>query len=276
MAITNKSITLPTEISEEIIQNTINGSAVMQLANPIALSGHGLTIPVILGDPEAYFVDEGEVKTNADAKLDTKVMKPRTIAVIEPFSNQFRDNMPALYAEMVNRLPYVLAERFDTEVFHGTAVDGFDTLATASAVSLGDDAWGGLVTARETIETADGELTGFAMANQGITKLLAAKDGMGRPLFVDSVHEGDAGSLLGVGCVKAKKAYKKDTPNVLGFAGDWSAARYGVVTDVNITIADQATLTGVGNLFEKNMFAVRAEIEVGFVAQGAKFAKVTA
>ena len=55
---------------------------------------------------------------------------------------------------------------------------------------------------------------------------------------------------------------------MLGFGGDWSAARYGVVKDVNISLSDQATLTSGSktlNLWQRNMFAVRCEFEVGFV-----------
>ena len=60
------------------------------------------------------------------------------------------------------------------------------------------------------------------------------------------------------------------SPAIVGIAGDWTQARYGVVeNDVQISISDQATLT-IGsetvNLWERNMFAVRAEIEVGFIA----------
>ena len=46
---------------------------------------------------------------------------------------------------------------------------------------------------------------------------------------------------------------------------------YGTVEGVKIDISNQATLDlgggSVINLFQQNMFAVRAEIELGFVAQ---------
>lgn len=273
MAITNASVSLPAEISDEIISNVIAESAIMQLARRVDLPGHGAVIPVITGDPTAYFVDEGAVKTASDGAVTPKTMKPRTIAIIEVFSNQFRNNNEALYAEMVARLPKLLAQRFDEEVFNGTAVNGFDTLKNVSAVALGSDPWAGLVAARAAVEASDGELTGWAMSNQGITALLGTKDASGRPLFTDGVTEAEYGRLIGEPVVKAKKAYNAD--GTLGFAGDWTKAVYGVVNDVNIQIAEQASITGVGNLFEKNMFAVRAEVEIGFVAADAdQFVKI--
>ncbi|MCQ2386490.1 MAG: phage major capsid protein, partial [Clostridia bacterium] len=52
------SITLPSEVSSEIIAKTLEESAVMRLARRVALPGRGLTIPVITGDPSAAWVAE--------------------------------------------------------------------------------------------------------------------------------------------------------------------------------------------------------------------------
>ena len=56
---TNRSnVTLPQEVSSEILQKTQEESAVMKLARQVVLPGRGLTIPVITGDPEAEWVSE--------------------------------------------------------------------------------------------------------------------------------------------------------------------------------------------------------------------------
>ena len=73
-------------------------------------------------------------------------------------------------------------------------------------------------------------------------------------------------------------AYKGDTgaASTLGFAGDWSQAYYGIVEDVKLEYATEATLndgTNTINLFQRNMFAVRAEMEVGFVVKGDDYFK---
>ena len=84
------SIALPGEVSSEILQKTQESSAVMSLAQPIKLPGLGVTIPVITGDPEAAWVAETAKKPVKRGTLDTKIMQPYTLAVIVPFSNQFR------------------------------------------------------------------------------------------------------------------------------------------------------------------------------------------
>ena len=82
--------------------------------------------------------------------------------------------------------------------------------------------------------------------------------------------------------LKAGTSGTAGTPDVIGFAGDWTKALYGVVEGLKIDYSADATLvagSGTGtytiNLFQQNMFAVRAEIEVGFVAQTAFFNKLT-
>ena len=47
------TISLPGQVSAEILQKTQGASAVMALARQIPLPGLGTTIPVITGDPEA-------------------------------------------------------------------------------------------------------------------------------------------------------------------------------------------------------------------------------
>jgi HK97 family phage major capsid protein len=275
MAITTSSIALPARVSEKIIANALEESAVLRLVdNKIRIKHAGEAIPVIAGDPTAYVVGEGQVKTNSDSSLATVTMKPKTFAVIEAFSNQFRDDNEALYQELVARLPRVIAQKFDDEVFHGTTSANFHTLAGVSAVSLagGSAAWSQLVAARAAVEGANGELTAWAMANQGITALLGEVDGASRPLFVGGdTAIGGIGAIAGAPVVKAKAAYKdgaSSNPDIIGYAGDWSNAVVGIARDVNIAISDEATLTVTGgtlNLFESNMFAVRCEFTLGFI-----------
>ena len=274
------TIKLPGAVSAEIWQKAQEGSAVMSLARRITLPGLGVTIPIITGDPEAGWVGETEKKPVKRGTLATKQMTPYTLAVIVPFSNQFRRDLPALYDALVARLPGALARKFDATVFGGTPVpgDNFDTLAVCTAQEIGTDAYGGLVAADADIAAHDGILNGWVLAPQGKAQLLTAVDGNKRPLFVNSVAEGAVPMILGAAVKQSKGAYKAGSPNVVGFAGDWTQAVYGTVEGVQISVSDQATLTDGGstiNLFEQNMFAVRAEIECGFRCDPTVFNRLT-
>lgn len=279
--VNTSTISLPTEVSQAIIQKVQDGSAVMKLARKIDLPGLGLTIPVITSDPEAEWVAETDEKAVKRPGLSTKTMQAYTLAVIVPFSNQFKDNVESLYNAIVERLPLALAQKFDSTVFHGTAPgSNFDTFAAATAQSLGSNAYQGLVNADEDIATHGGITNGYVISAQGKSKLLRAVDTTGRPIFINNVSEGAVPMILGAETVLDKAAYKAVSggDDILGIAGDWTQALYGIAKNLTLSISDQATLTDGDttiNLWQRNMFAVRAEIEVGFVADTSVFNRIT-
>lgn len=280
---TNRTnISLPTSVSSEIIQKTLEDSAIMRLARRINLPGNGLTIPVITSDPVASWVAETDEKPVSNPGLSTKVMRGYKLAVIEPFSNQFARDYGALYDALIERLPRILAQKFDNTVMGGTAKPGddFDNFADAQAQSLASDAYAGLVAADQDVAIHGGLISGYAISPQMKAVLLSALDKNDRPLFINSVAEGAIPMILGNPTYLTKGAFVSGSPAVVGVAGDWSKAMYGIVEGVDITISKDATLTladsSTINLFQRNMFAVRAEIEIGFRADVTAFNKFTA
>ena len=276
------NITLPTSVASQIIQGVQEDSAVMHLAQQISLPGNGLTIPVITSDPSAAWVGETDEKPVSNPGLSTKVMRGYKLAVIEPFSNQFKRDYGALYDALIARLPRVLAQKFDNTVFGGTAAPGddFDSLSSATAQSLASDAYGGLVAADTDIAIHGGLSNGYAISPQMKGVLLTALDKNDRPLFINSVSEGAIPQILGNPTYLTKGAFVSGSPATIGFVGDWTKAMYGIVEGVDISFSSDATLTladsSTINLFQRNMFAVRAEIEIGFRADTSVFNKLTA
>lgn len=273
-------LTLPADLSNEVFANAVQESAVMQLARNIEIPGRGVAIPVVTGDPAADFVAETAEKPVSNSTFSTKIMTPYKVAVIEVFSNQFRRDFARLYDELVRRLPYALGKKIDATILGGTAPGtGFDVLTGSTAVALGTDAYAGLIAAMQAVTASGGDLTGWALSPQGIAALMAATGSDKHPLFVNPI-EGGISQILGAPIVKAPAAFKAGTPNVLGYAGDWTKAAFGHVGEIEIAFSDQATLndgTNTINLWQRNCFAVRAEFEVGFVvADASAFAKITA
>ena len=282
---TNRTnIQLPAEVSSEILQKTQEQSAVMQMARQIVLPGRGVEIPVITADPEASWVNETAAKPVSNPGLDKKVMTAYKLAVIVPFSNEFRRDAAGLYDALIGRLPLSLASKFDATVFGNVAAPGsnFDTFANCTAQNIGGtNTYAGLVAADADVADHDGILNGYVISPKAKAVLLSALDDNKRPLFINSVAEGAIPMILGARTLMSKGAYKAgagSTPNVVGVAGDWTQAVYGTVEGVKIDISDQATLVNGNttiNLFQQNMFAVRAEIEIGFRADTTVFNKLT-
>ena len=236
----------------------------------------------ITGDAAADWVAETAEKPVSRATLASKTITPYKLAVIEPFSNEFRRDLPALYAELVRRLPFALGLKFDATVFNGTAPgSNFDVLTAAAAVGITGNTWGGLLAADAAVAAGGGVLNGWALSPQARGVLLAETDSTGRPLFITSMTaDGSVPSLLGSPTFLSRAVYLDAATDVLGFAGDWTSALYGTVEGVQISVSDQATVNDGGtslNLWQRNMFAVRAEIEVGFrVRDLTHFARLTA
>ena len=226
---------LPKEIASEIWAQTQEDSIVMQLAQYMPLPGQGASIPIISGDPVANWVGETNIKPVSRPTLDNKAIQGYTLATIVPFSNQFRRDLDSLYNACVQRLPGVLAAKFDATIFGpstGAPGANFDTLGAATSVSIATNTYQALVTAKGSVATAGGYLNGWAIAPQGEIILLGAVDTVGRPLFINSVTtEGAVGSILAAPAHIRRAAYVAGTPPVVGFGGDWSKSSVGSVFD---------------------------------------------
>lgn len=283
---TTSGVSLPREVSAEIWGNTVEQSAVMAASRRINLPGGGATIHTITGEPTAGWTNETDEKPVSRSTLANKAITGYTLAVIEPFSNQFRRDLPGLYAELVRRLPFALARKFDSTVYGvGTAPGAdFDQLGTAAQLTVdGTDTYQDLVAVFNAVAANGGDLTHW-IASPGLQGLLlSATDGFGRPLFTpDATSSNQVGSMLGRPIIGTRGTMVTSTTagDDTGIAGDFAgAAVVGVVEDVQISVSDQATLNDGGtqlNLWQRNMFAVRAEIEVGFrVRDVNRFVRIT-
>lgn len=281
---TNRTtISLPAEVSDQILQKTQEASAVMRLAPQIPLPGRGAVIPVITSDPDAGWVSETDEKPVSNPGLGTKQMQAYQLAVIVPFSKQFRRDADALYNALVNRLPLALAKKFDQTVIGAVEKPGenFDSFAACTSQALvpgaGETIYGNLVKAYLDIASAGGGMDGIAISPVGMGLLLGAVTSSGTPIF-NNAAEAAINRILGARTIESRGIYKSGaaagdssagTPALVGIAGDWTQAMWGTVGGVDVSISEESTLT-IGtqqiNLWQRNMFAVRAEIEIGFRA----------
>ena len=276
------SVDLPVELSREIMQKARENSSVMRLAREVSLPGRGAAINVITSDPEAAWVGETSSKPVSNPGLQTKVMRAYKLAVIVPFSDEFRRDLPSLYDALIERLPGALGKKFDATVFGNGDKPGsdFDNFAAITAQSLASDVYQGLVAADTDVALHGGVINGYAISPQMKGILLGATDQNHRPLFINNVAEGAVPMILGARTLVTKGAFVQGSPNVVGVAGDWTQAMWGSVEGVKIDFSSDATLDIDAehkiNLFQQNMFAVRAEIEVGFRADTSVFNALTA
>lgn len=252
---------LPKEVSDVVIQGAIAQSAVMKLAQRIYLPGRGLAIPVITADPTVSIVNEAAEKPVSNSTFSNKNMVPKKFAVVELFSMEFRRDMPRLYDALIERLPGALAKAFDKQALTQAALSGFDSLVTAQAISSGSTIAEKIANGIKAIAADGYRLNGYAAGPIGEAELITAVDGQGRPLFMPSTADNSVGRVYG-GEVVTSAAIQ----GIIG--GDWNKAYYGIVDGINVKFSEEATINDGSaqiNLWQRNMFAVLIEAEMGFV-----------
>ena len=274
---TNGLIKLPSEVSQEIWQNVEQQSVVQTLSTRMDLPAGGLQIPVITEDPEAAWVNETDEKPVSRPAFDNKFIQGYKMAVIVPFSNEFRRDMNSLYNAVVAKLPAALSKKFDRTAlgFEKSPGDYFDTLEKAPEVKL--DSFDAYRKALGVVSDADGDISAWALGPRGENEALGFVDNSGRPLLLTDVQaQGSIGQILARPVFKSKNAQDKQ---VVGVAGDWGSTVWGAVEDITMRISDQATINDNGtpiNLWQRNMFAVLVEFEVGFAVRDPKrFVRLT-
>lgn len=255
-------LSLPKEVSDLVIQGAIAESAIMKLAQRVYLPGRGLAIPAITADPTVSIVNEACEKPVSNSTFTTKNMVPKKFAVIEVFSNELRRDMPALYDALIQRLPGAIAKAFDYQALTQSALTGFDSLVNATTISTGSTFAEKLQNGIKAIAADNYRMNGIAAGPMAEADIQTAVNGLGMPLFIESIQDGRIGRIYGADVVPCAA--------ISGLvAGDWSKAYFGIVDGINIDFSDSATLNdgsdGLIHLWQRNCFAARIEAEMSFV-----------
>lgn len=289
---------MPREIADFIFEKMEQSSVVQQLAPQEPLAGEGKSIPVITGKPSAGWVSEGGRKPVSDMTVGSKVMDPKKLAVIVPFSKEYlRDSRVNLFDMLRPKIAEAFATAFDAAAIAGTSTPFANfLLQTTNTREIGTSTqaqggiYGDLVNSLGQV-VAEGKsyrVNGWAADYTAETLLLGAIDGNGRPLFNPDANVGIFGGTL-----LSRPVYYGEnvgtpvvtgTPNTGGvqmIGGDWSQARYGIASDVAYSLSDQASIvladgTTTLNLWQDNLVALLAEAEFGFVVNDVEaFVQVT-
>jgi HK97 family phage major capsid protein len=280
------------EVSGEIIAKAQEESAIMQLAQRMSIAPEGKKFQTITGDPAPEWVAETNNKPVDFFTFGTKTVIPYKMALIVPFSMEFRRDKTALYNECIRRVPALFGKKFDATAMGTTAPGtGFDVFGGATKASILPDSTNNIdvydrfLAVDSIIGAADGIMNGIALAPQGRSVVLGAKDGQGYPIFTPGVQSGQLGNILGAGVSVKKGVYvagtassgagDAGTPAIVGIAGDWDEAAYGVIGTLTGSISEEATLsytdansqTVTLALWQQNMFAIRFEIELALMVR---------
>ncbi|MEH7651187.1 phage major capsid protein [Bacillus safensis] len=274
---------VPTEHSEIVMKEFMQTSAISQLAKYEPMTKPEKTFTYLAEGPGAYWVGEGERIETSTAKWLTAKMTTKKLGVIIPVSKEFlRYTVSDFFTQMQDPIKAAFAIKFDQAALFGknspfeTGVSIMERINKSgqkielgSGVGNGSSIYDDLAAVMALIEDADKDADAFTTIRTFRQKLRSAKDNNGLPLFNQVTADAVPQALgLPIGFVNSE-SWDKSKAELI--AGAWDYARYGILQDIEYTISTDATLTTAVdennvpiNLFERDMFALRATMQVGF------------
>jgi HK97 family phage major capsid protein len=265
--------------SAPIFEQAYQTSVVQQLARRVPLGINGQEIPVVSTKPSAGWVAEAGVKPATQGTMALKTMTPKKLAAIAVVSAEVVRANPGGYVDLLRpQLAEAFAIAFDSAALHGTSTP-FSTYidqTTQTDIEIGtaSAATGGVYTDLNNGLKAlvdDGKrLTGFAFDVVAEPLFNAAVDTTGRPLFLQSPNI-DANAVVQQGRVLGRPTFIGEgvaSGTIVGYGGDWTQAVWGTVGGISYDVSTETSVTINGalvSLWERNLLAVRAEAEYGWL-----------
>lgn len=301
-ATTDFSGFLTREQAQPIFERAARISVVQRLAMEVPLGGNGVAVPVVTGRIQAGWVSEAGQKPASSGALTLKNIDPKKIAVIAVVSAEVVRANPGNYMNLIrSQVAEAFAVGFDQAALYDAGPDGtagagpFATFVnqTTKAVELGTTVqasggiYGDFVAGLSLLVNDDKRLRGFALDDRLEPLMLASVDTTGRPIWIDTpldqttaaMFEANQSQPARPGRLIGRPSYMSEgvsggtEDTVLGFGGDWSQAAWGVVGGISYDVSTEATVTINGSLvslWERNLVAVRAEAEYGWLVNDAE------
>lgn len=271
---------IPTEQGTLVMSDVMQSSAIMQLAQYEEMTKPKKEFTYLADGPGAYWVGEAERIQTSKATWLTAEMEAKKLGVILPVSKEFLNySVSDFFAQMRPHIAEAFYTKFDQAALFGNEspyVAGnsvFDrATAAGNVIEQGTNAtlYQDLAALIGVIEDGDNDPNGFTTTRRFKKDLRNEVDAQNRPIFNDE-RSGVPGDLLGepINYVN-RKSFDEDKAKLL--SADWSFARYGILQGIQYSISEDATLTTIQdeggnpvNLFERDMFALRATMHVGFM-----------
>ncbi len=258
---------VPTKWHDELVEEMREDAVIRPLATVIPNAPRTLNITQLATRPQVSFRGEKSIKDTSTVGFAQITLTPYSLACIVPLTKELADDAEVggdIISLVTRVVGTAIAEREDKAFMVGsgtlepTGIDNYQSSVPRS------------VTTPANVLTADSLITGFYKLGQKyrkravwlmnsvtMAKVQQLKDSQGRYLFNPDITGETAGTILG------RPVYEQnDLTQARIWFGDikgyWIADRGGISVDQS----EEATLTGVGNLWEQNMIAVRVEKRV--------------
>lgn len=271
---------VPSESGELILRDFMTNSVVTQLAKAEEMTKPVKTFTYLADGPGAYWVDEGErIQTSKATWVDAK-MEAKKLGVIIPVSKEFLNyTVGDFFEQMKPAIAEAFYTKFDQAALFGNespyaaGVSVFENItASGNKVAKGtnETLYQDINDLLALVEDGDNDPNGLTTTKRFRKDLRGSLDANGLPIFNDA-RDGETAQALGLPIGYASgKSWDYDKAELI--TGDWDFARYGILQGIEYSISEDATLTTIVdengdpiNLFERDLFALRATMHIGFM-----------
>ncbi|WP_333638204.1 phage major capsid protein [Tissierella praeacuta] len=271
---------VPAEQGTLVLKEFMTNSVVAQLAKPEPMTKPVKEFTYLAEGPGAYWISETERIQTSKAKWLTAKIEAKKLGVIIPVSKEF---LKYTVTDFFNQMRPAIAEAFYTK-FDQAALFGVNSpyavetsvwekiTKSGNKVEQGSTAnlYTDLNALLALVEDGDNDPNGFTTTKKFRKDLRGAVDDRNLPIFNDA-RQGETSQALGLPIGYANgKSWDYTKANLI--TADWDYARYGVLQGIEYSISEDATLTTIVdeegnpiNLFERDMFALRATMYIGFM-----------
>lgn len=257
-------------LSAELINALPRQSAALSNLTVVPMGTLTTRIPVLSALPSAAFLNADQApKPTSEVAWQGKMLTAEEIAVIVPISETVLEDASI---DVMQRTTDLIVQEFgrvlDAAVFFGTGAPGtfpvggiFGAATAAQKIAETGVPSTDLNALFALIEDLGLDVTDV-FATRAMKAALRGQTGIGGvPIYVPNEGQPNVGSIWGV-----PTAYPLgwDKTKATAIAVNDSVAVLGLRSDVKTKVLTEATLTGFGNLAERDSIAIRATMRVAF------------
>lgn len=273
---------IPVQFGNEIIQDVIQNSKIMQLGVYEEMDKQKKKFDYLAKGPGAYWVGEGQRIQTSKAEWLQIEMEAKKVAVILVASREMLQySMTRFFEDMKPKIAEAFYTKFDEagilNVDNPFAQSIEQSVVTAGNVVEGEITGDAVIAIEGLVEDNDFEPNAFISKRQNRSALRNATDGTG--INETKLYDRANNTLDGLPVVDLKSAnFNKGSI----YTGDFDQIRYGIPFNIDYEISTDAQLSTVVasdgkpvNLYEQELIALRATMDVAFmVIKDEAFAKV--
>jgi HK97 family phage major capsid protein len=263
----NGAYLVPTILYNEIVEEMRDDTVIRSKARVIPNCPAIFAIDQLVGRPKASWTAEKAVKDTTTATFAQISLTPYTLACIAVMTNQLIQDAEAggfFVTYMTEKIATAINEKEDEAFAIGsgsgqpTGIDNYNStihrIVTTPANVLTADS---MIEAYYKLGSKYRNRAVWIMNTQTLTKAMQLKDSQNRYLFIADPTGATPGTILG------KPVFEQNNlPQSRIWFGDLKAYWIGDRGGMTIAKSEDATIEGVGNLFERNMTAIRVEKRV--------------